>query len=121
MSLPSRKKILLVSIFSLFISKSIYADKNERILSYGKKIYVDNCSMCHGNNGSGDGPLGLNLTVENSPNKKLQPLKKGSEKQIIKILEGGKKGLMPDFSKSLSAEQKLAVAKYIIEVLSQKK
>ncbi len=115
-----RKKILIVSIFSLFISKSIFADKNDRILNDGKKIYVETCSMCHGSSGSGNGPLGLNLTVENSPNKKLQPLKKDSEKQIVKILEGGKKGLMPDFSKSLSAEQKLAVAKYIMQALSQK-
>jgi mono/diheme cytochrome c family protein len=115
-----RKKIFILSIFSLFISNSIFPDKIDRLLSDGKKIYVDTCSMCHGSLGMGDGPLGKNLTVENSPNKKLQPLKKDSEKQIINILEGGKKGLMPDYTKSLTAEQKQAVAKYIMESLSQK-
>jgi mono/diheme cytochrome c family protein len=116
-----RKKILFVSIFSLFISKSIFADKNGQILTQGKNVYVINCSMCHGKDGLGRGPLGVNLTVENSPDKKLQPLKMVSEKQILEKLNGKKIDLMPDFRTSLSADEKEAVAKYIMEALSQKK
>lgn len=110
-----RKKILFISIFSLFFSKNIFADKNDQIISQGKNVYVTNCLMCHGNNVMGDGPVGSNLT------KKILPLKRVSERQIIDVLNGGKKDLMPDYRTSLSTEEKQAVAKYIMEVLSQKK
>lgn len=117
-----RKKILLMSIFSIFISKNIFADKNEQILSQGKNVYTSNCLMCHGNSGLGDGPVGQNLTIDKkNPNKKIAPFKTFSEKQIIEILSGKKIEYMPDFKTSLSADQKQAVAKYIVESLSQKK
>jgi len=90
------------------------ADKNDQILSQGKIVYNDKCLSCHGSTGKGDGPVGENLS------KKLQPLKKSSEKQIIDILNAGKKDMMPDYRSILSSEQKQAVAKYIMEALDKK-
>jgi len=89
------------------------ADKNDQLLSQGKMVYNDKCLSCHGSTGKGDGPVGENLS------KKLQPLKKSSEKQIIDVSNAGKKDMMPDYRTSLTAEQKQAVANYIIESLDK--
>ena len=87
-------RVGIIIIFSFFMNLNANADKNDQILSQGKTVY--------------------NLS------KKLQPLKKSSEKQIIDVLNAGKKDMMPDYRSSLSSEQKQAVAKYIMEALDKK-
>ncbi|APJ04448.1 c-type cytochrome [Silvanigrella aquatica] len=107
-----RKKVFILSVFSILFSPHSFANTNEQVLNQGKSIYVNQCSMCHGSKGLGDGPVGKNLS------KKLPSLKKQTqEKQIIDVLNGPKLELMPDFRTSLSPEQKKAIAKYIIEAL----
>ena len=105
-------RVGIIIIFSFFMNLNANADKNDQILSHGKTVYK--CLSCHGSTGKGDGPVGENLS------KKLQPLKKSSEKQIIDVLNAGKKDMMPDYRSSLSSEQKQAVAKYIMEALDKK-
>ncbi|KAB8037647.1 c-type cytochrome [Silvanigrella paludirubra] len=107
-------RVGIIIIFSFFMNLNANADKNDQILSQGKTVYNDKCLSCHGSTGKGDGPVGENLS------KKLQPLKKSSEKQIIDVLNAGKKDMMPDYRSSLSSEQKQAVAKYIMEALDKK-
>lgn len=106
-----RNKIII--IISLCFSSNVFADKNDQLIAQGKSVYNSNCLMCHGSSGKGDGPVGNNLS------KKLQPLKKSSEKQIIDVLNAGKKDVMPDYRSSMTSEQKQAVAKYIMEALDK--
>lgn len=102
--------------FILFVisSNSALANKNELLLSQGKNLYNQHCLMCHGATGAGDGPVGSNLS------KKILPFKKLTEKQVVDILNAGKKDVMPDYRAILSADQKQALAKYITESLLDK-
>lgn len=34
---------------------------DEKVVAYGHKLFTTNCSMCHGNEGKGDGPAGAGL------------------------------------------------------------
>lgn len=34
---------------------------NEDMVKHGKKVYAQNCAMCHGDSGKGDGPAGAGL------------------------------------------------------------
>ncbi|MGY3805403.1 c-type cytochrome [Pigmentibacter ruber] len=101
------KLLKLIFILILFIDLKVYADKNDQLLTQGKALYNQHCVMCHGASGAGDGPVGSNLS------KKIPPFKKYSDKQIIDILNGGKRDVMPDYRTTLTAEQKEAIAKYI--------
>ncbi|WGL60694.1 cytochrome c [Pigmentibacter sp. JX0631] len=101
------KALKLIFILFMTIDFNVYADKNEQLVTQGKGLYNQHCVMCHGASGAGDGPVGSNLS------KKIQPFKKYSDKQIIDILNGGKKDVMPDYRATLTAEQKEAIAKYI--------
>lgn len=49
---------------------------NQDLVNNGKKLFAQNCAMCHGNEGKGDGPAGLAL---NPPPRNLVegPWKKG--------------------------------------------
>lgn len=101
------KLLKLIFVLILFIDLKVYADKNDQLLSQGKTLYNQHCVMCHGASGAGDGPVGSNLS------KKIPPFKKFSDKQIIDILNGGKRDVMLDYRTTLTAEQKEAIAKYI--------
>jgi len=35
--------------------------KNDQVIAYGKKLFLTNCAMCHGQEGKGDGPAGAGL------------------------------------------------------------
>lgn len=35
--------------------------KDDKVISYGAKVFATNCAMCHGNEGKGDGPAGQGL------------------------------------------------------------
>lgn len=35
--------------------------ENEDMATHGKKVYANNCAVCHGNGGAGDGPAGMSL------------------------------------------------------------
>ncbi len=108
------KLLRLCFVFLAVHVHAAYADKNEQLINQGKNLYNQHCLMCHGTSGAGDGPVGSNLS------KKIQPLKKSAEKQIVDVLNGGKKDVMPDYRSTLSAEQKQALAKYMTEVLLNK-
>jgi mono/diheme cytochrome c family protein len=43
--------------------KNPYASKSSAA-SEGKKVYLENCEMCHGKNGKGDGSSALSLQIE---------------------------------------------------------
>ena len=93
------KKILVLSAFMVLVFSC--ADKsNQKAIAEGKKIFKQNCVICHGTNGK----LGLN----NSKDLTISVLKKDERVSIIK----NGKGTMTAFGSILSAEDIQAVAEY---------
>lgn len=66
----------------------------------GKKVYADQCAVCHG----GDGGGGAGPSLKGEQNKR-------SEAEETKIVTGGQ-NLMPGFKGQLSADQIAAVVAY---------
>ncbi|KAB8029706.1 c-type cytochrome [Fluviispira multicolorata] len=100
----------------IFFSFQVYAKdiKNDSLVTQGKKIYVDNCVMCHGEKGDGNGPVGKNLIP------KPKHLKAYNAKQIIKILNDGKVDMMSHLKSGLTENQKEAVSQYAEKTFSSK-
>ncbi|WP_186647467.1 c-type cytochrome [Fluviispira vulneris] len=112
-------KIVMINIFSIFLLLVSFqaTSKDGKVnpaLTQGEKLYVDNCKMCHGSNGDGNGPVGKNLAP------KPKHLKAYSAKQIIKILTDGNVSMMAHFKESLSQSQKEAIAQYCEKTFSDK-
>ena len=87
----------------------------------GSYLYAVNCSMCHGAEGKGDGPV-LNLMT--APPYGYKPvidppdLTDNSPESIVGILQStarpfGPDSVMPPFGKLLSADERQAIAQYI--------
>jgi len=93
------KKILVLSAFIIIVFSC--ADKsNQKAIAKGKKVFKQNCVICHGI----DGKLGMN----NSKDLTISVLKRDER---ISMIKNGK-GLMTPFGKILSAEDIQAVADY---------
>jgi mono/diheme cytochrome c family protein len=91
------------------------------LLELGEEIYIDQCLMCHGNEGHGDGPA---ARFEDPPPRDLTA---GSWRyaddvnvaEIERILRQGidDTGMLP-FSEVLSDEELHAVATYVFEKIA---
>lgn len=75
-------------------------------LSQGERLYITNCSICHGMNRKGDGEEIPSLV--NIGNR----LSKGS---IGNILETGR-GRMPSFQEKLSVDQRTAIINFLLNI-----
>ncbi|HYW34483.1 MAG TPA: cytochrome c [Balneolaceae bacterium] len=84
---------------------------NKSLLALGKKVYMSNCSSCHGSDAKGDGPaaVALNPRPANLKSKKVQ---KESIGALYWKIDTGKGG-MPSWKKKLSKKQAWAVVSYI--------
>ncbi|BBH53945.1 c-type cytochrome [Fluviispira sanaruensis] len=112
-------KIVMINLFSIFLLIVTFQARAKEgkvtpALTQGEKIYVENCNMCHGKTGDGNGPVGKNLAP------KPKHLKAYNAKQIIKILTDGNVSMMAHFKDSLSKAQKEAVAQYCEKTFSDK-
>jgi cytochrome c6 len=93
------KKLLVLSAFMIIVFSC--ADKdNKKAIAQGKKVFKQNCVICHGI----DGRLGLN----NSKDLTVSALKKDER---ISMVKNGK-GTMNAFGAMLSAEDIQAVVDY---------
>lgn len=93
------KKILVLTAF-LIVMLSCANKNNNKAVEKGKKIFKQNCVLCHGL----DGKLGLN-------NSKDLTLSKLTKEERVTIIKNGK-GTMTAFGAILSAEDIDAVAEY---------
>ena len=91
----------------------------------GQHLFEVNCSMCHGNQGKGDGPVLQKLM---SPDYEYTPLLTPdlTSEQVIAMgcegIEGFMRSgvnVMPNFSKLLNGEEMAAICEYITGTLQQ--
>jgi high-affinity iron transporter len=84
-------------------------------INAGKATYETRCARCHGDTGKGDGPAGLGFDVAPTNFTSWQP--PADEDLFLWIRDGGsargRSQLMPDFGRSLSAQELRDVAAYI--------
>ena len=107
------KKVLVgTTIVFFFLVVSLYA-KDEKAGDYaqGKKLYQQNCQMCHGANGKGDGPLAETLVNIPANLTSSKIVKSDNKKLIANAIENGHR-IMPPLD--LSGDQVTKVIDYII-------
>ncbi len=91
--------------------KNPYADRVEEAIKAGAKIFQQQCAVCHGNKGRGDGPAGmaLNPRPADLTSKEVQAQSDGA--LFWKISEG--RGAMPAFKAILSEAERWQVVTYM--------
>lgn len=92
------------------------------VMALGDEIYVDQCLMCHGSQGRGDGPA---ARFEDPPPQDLtreewEYAVDKSVESIVRVLNEGVDGTgMVSFSGTLTAEEIHAVAVWVHEAIVQ--
>ena len=80
----------------------------------GAPLYAQNCSVCHGETGSGDGPAGVGMTPPPANLRDAQRLDRLSLYAIYNTLGLGVEGTdMPSFADQLDERQRWDLASYI--------
>jgi mono/diheme cytochrome c family protein len=86
---------------------AVLAFASSALASEGADLYKSKCASCHGPDGKGDVPIGKTLKVKSLVGTKL------SAADIDKIVAEGKPGTKMVAVKSLSPEQRKAVAAFV--------
>ncbi|MGZ3774796.1 MAG: c-type cytochrome [Pseudobdellovibrionaceae bacterium] len=90
------------------------------LIAYGKKVFMANCSMCHGNEGKGDGAAGAAL------NPKPRNFVEGKWTQgegimnHFKVLQNGIKGSSMASYAQISSSDRWAVLQFIESITTNK-
>jgi mono/diheme cytochrome c family protein len=92
---------------------------NQTVLPEGKKIYMSNCSPCHGNTGKGDGPAAAALNPKPADHTSTVLLKETDGSLYWKISEGRKP--MPSYKKALTDAQRWELVNYIRSISKAKR
>lgn len=92
---------------------------NQSVLPEGKKIYMSNCSPCHGNNGKGDGPAAAALNPKPADHTSTALLSETDGSLYWKISEGRKP--MPSYKKALTDAQRWELVNYIRSISKAKR
>jgi cytochrome c oxidase cbb3-type subunit 3 len=74
-----------------------------------KDVYLDKCSVCHGQDGAGNTAKGRKLKVKNVRSPEVQKL---SEAEMVEIVAKGKGKDMDGFEKELGADMVKQVVAY---------
>jgi len=88
----------------------------EKRLENGKKIFMAQCSVCHGEKGNGKGPAAAALNPKpRNFRRGLKNFQYGAsfEEVVATISNGPPTGIMPAFKGALEEEEILAVATYV--------
>jgi cytochrome c6 len=75
----------------------------------GKMTFEANCSVCHGEDGSGDTPIGMSLEI---PDLRSDEVQKLSDAELIALVTNGKDP-MPSFKGKLTADEIKGVIAYV--------
>ncbi|MCF6364817.1 MAG: cytochrome c [Bacteroidales bacterium] len=87
---------------------------NEEAAKFGKKLYKQNCAICHGNKGMGDGLAGMSLKPKPT-NLTTENFNKQSDGAIFwKLTEGNSP--MPSYKKTFTEKQRWQVVTYLREI-----
>ena len=94
---------------------------NDDTMTRGALLFRQNCSMCHGVNGAGDGFVGVKFDDYPAPRPpafaidRVQGLEPGEAFAIVSL----GKGFMPSFERLLSEEDRWALAAFIEEFIGR--
>lgn len=77
----------------------------------GEKLFIDNCTTCHGASGKGDGPTSDMLDTKPANLKSSKVQKESDGALFWKITNG--KGAMASYKKDLSEEQRWQLVNYV--------
>ncbi|WP_341660904.1 cytochrome c [Blattabacterium cuenoti] len=88
----------------------IHYEKNEITIKKGKKLYQINCSICHGQNGDGQGELVKNEKIFGIPNYKDRDLTIGS---VYYVITYGKNN-MNSYASQLNEIDRWRVSEYVM-------
>ncbi len=82
------------------------------VLGAAKKIYVDKCEQCHGDKGTGDGPLAMMYSVKPADFTDQHMMDEMTDGELFyKISEGREP--MPGFKKQYTEEQRWQLVHYV--------
>lgn len=98
----SKTKIVIAVIFCLLCTAAGWAQGD------AKAIFLDKCSVCHGEDGAGKTAKGKKLKVKDI----RETSKTESEADMIKIATDGKGKDMDGFGKDYKADQIKALVQY---------
>ncbi|MBW6413983.1 cytochrome C [Candidatus Methylacidiphilum fumarolicum] len=90
---PALEKIIATTALSLSIPQSVKEMKNpipysQAVLDEARDHFADHCALCHGNNGSGETPVGQNLYPKPTDLRSKEAQKK-SDGEIYYIIHNG--------------------------------
>lgn len=105
----SKKLLISMTVFSLALGGTAFAKGSAK---EGKKVYKQNCALCHGAKGAGDGPgaAGLNPKPANFAKGVFKYGSKDAD--LAKIIKLGK-GMMPAWGSVLKPADVDNVIAYI--------
>jgi len=95
-----RLVVLTVGLFSL-VALGVFRSTSARAAENGHDLFKAKCSMCHGEDGSGNTPIGQSMKARDLASPEVQAQ---SDQQLSDIIRNGK-GKMPAVGKDLSDEQ----------------
>ena len=98
---------------SWFLVVALISGGAPETVATGREVFLERCSMCHGVDGDGTGPLadGLPLPPRNFRGESLQW--GNSLRSVEETVTRGRSGVMPSFEGVLSADEIRQVAAYV--------
>ncbi len=100
---------LAVALLAAGLGKAVMAAPAAAADDAGKTTFEGNCSICHGEDGSGDTPIGMSLEI---PDLRSDAVQKLSDDELIAIVTNGKDP-MPSFKGKLTADEIKGVIAYV--------
>ena len=101
-------------LYAQFAAQSVEAlAKDKRALAVGERLFMNNCSQCHGSDGAGSKGF-PNLTNAN-----VAWLGERSAAHIVQTITNGRTGLMPPMGAAFGGESEIGdVAQYVLSLSS---
>jgi mono/diheme cytochrome c family protein len=115
--------LLLFLLGMAFAKNPTPPKRTPELLAKGKKLYEQNCSICHGPRGDGKGQLGAALKP--TPSDFAQPLKqwpntKGDLQKIFNVISKGIPNSAMVKCDHLSVEERWALVYYVLKFATPK-
>lgn len=89
-----------------------FAFSGDSAFAAGVDIYKQNCLLCHGEKGDGQGPMAQGLTPKPADFTDKEHMAKDTDEELIEAIKMGK-GPMPPFGGTLSDQEIKDVLQYI--------